>query len=64
MGAERELKTAIAEWNQAQVHDVLLKRASSGHLTHLLDHIMEECGKTDQIGEESPELHSQGTMLG
>ena len=26
VGAERELKTAIAKWNQAQVHDVLLQK--------------------------------------
>lgn len=26
VGAERELKTAIAQWNQAQVHDVLLQK--------------------------------------
>lgn len=26
VGAERELKKAIAQWNQAQVHDVLLQK--------------------------------------
>ena len=26
VGAERELKTTIAQWNQAQVHDVLLQK--------------------------------------
>ena len=45
VGAERELKYAISEWNVSQIEDAMLQKISIGNLIHLLGLIMGASGK-------------------